>query len=67
MPWEDSLARMLVRAQARRARESGEIADGEFPLRPAGTVGIQPRDKAEFEEMTGLSLLGFELIGEMET
>ena len=66
MPFEDSLRRAAIGKTSWRSRNPSEIREQGHSLRPqTDEIGI--RDNAVFLDQTGVTLVGFELIGSMMT
>ena len=66
MPFEDTLRRAAIGKTSWRNRQPAEVRESGHAIRPQGDeIGI--RENAVFLDQTGITLVGFELIGSMMT
>ena len=67
MPFEEEYLRSRLERRARLSRMTREVSEDRFPVQPRDSEGLLVRDNARFDDLTGMSILGFSTLETMTT
>lgn len=67
MPYEEEVLRRAHTSRTRKSGEPGAIPDVRLPVSNSGDDPVRLRQNALFHDNTGQSIIGFAIIGMMQT